>query len=121
MREEGVAEPAITKKAFSIVFVSKKNGSLRFCVEKRCLNAVTDWYRYRLIPTDEHIDSLGEAKMFLAPDASSGYWQIKTNDTVVYEMAFVTHYGITKYFNRHLGYKMQQRRSSVQLTLYWPL
>lgn len=61
MIKAGVAEAATTEWASPIVFVSKKDGILRFCVNYRRLNAVTERDSYPIPTMDECIESLGEA------------------------------------------------------------
>lgn len=74
MEKNGVAEPAVREWASAIVILPKKDGSLRFCVDYRRLNAVTVRDSYPIPRMDECIDSVGEAKLFITLDANSGYW-----------------------------------------------
>jgi hypothetical protein len=56
--------------------VPKPNGSRRFCVDYRKLNAITVPETYPLPRMDECLDSLGEAVIFTTLECNSGYWQI---------------------------------------------
>lgn len=64
-------EPAQTQWAAPIVFVSKKDGTFRFCVSYWKLNAVTKRYLYFSLRMDECIDPLGKAAVFSTLDANS--------------------------------------------------
>jgi hypothetical protein len=79
MLKAEVIEPATSEWASKIVFVAKPDGSTRFCVDYRRLNAVTVRDSYPLPRMDECIDSLGDAKIFTTLYFSSGYWQIPLN------------------------------------------
>ena len=69
-------EPASSEWASPVVIATKKDGSLRFCVDYRRLNAVDVGDTYPIPRKDEYIDSLGEAKILTVLDARWGYWQI---------------------------------------------
>jgi hypothetical protein len=76
MLAEQVIETATFEWASPIVLVPKPDGSLRFCVDYRRLNAITVPDTYPLPRMDECIDSLGEGVVFTTLDCNSGYWQI---------------------------------------------
>ena len=63
-----------------IVLVRKKDGSLRFCIDLRKLNARTIKDSYALPRIDETLDLLGGAKYFTALDLKSGYWQVELDE-----------------------------------------
>lgn len=72
MTNEQVIEPATTEWASPIVFTTKKDGSIWFCVDYWKLNAFTIRDSYSLPRMDECIDTLGEARIFSTHDANSG-------------------------------------------------
>ncbi|CAN8062284.1 unnamed protein product [Agarophyton chilense] len=75
MLEEGLIKAAQSAWASPVVLGPKPDGSLRFCIDYRKLNAVTVRDTYPLPRMDEFVDSLGEANVFTTLDANSGYWQ----------------------------------------------
>ena len=74
MLEAGVIEPAARSAwASPVVLAPKKDGTLRFCVDYRRLNAMSVRDSYPLPRMDECIDSLGEANVFTTLDCNWGY------------------------------------------------
>ena len=64
MLEKGAIEPATTDWASPIVLAPKLDGSLRFCVDYRRLNAMTVRDSYLIPRMDECIKYLGTATVF---------------------------------------------------------
>jgi hypothetical protein len=76
MLKAGVIEPASSEWASSVVLVPKPDGTLRFCVDYRKLNAVTTRDTYKLTRMDDCIEFPGDAQIFTTLGCNSGYWQI---------------------------------------------
>jgi hypothetical protein len=68
MLDAGVIEPASSEWVSSVVLEPTPDGSLRFCVDYRRLNALTIRDSYPLQRSDECIDSLGDACVFTTLD-----------------------------------------------------
>ena len=62
--EQGVVEPGQSPWASPVVLVRKKDGSIRFCVDYRKLNAITRFDAYPLPRIDKTIENLSGAKFF---------------------------------------------------------
>ena len=61
----------------AVVLVRKKDGTLCFCVDLRCLNAQTKKDSYPLPCIQEMLESMVGSAHFLSMDFKSGFWQIK--------------------------------------------
>jgi hypothetical protein len=72
------------------LFVKKKDGSLRLCVDYRLLNAVTIENKYPLPRIDVLFDQLARAKVFSKIDPRSGYHQIKIRPCDIPKTTFST-------------------------------
>ena len=80
MIETGVIRKSNSPWASAVVLVRKKDGSLRFCIDLRQLNACTINDAYSLPHIDETLDCLGGATIFTSLDLKSGYWQVEMDE-----------------------------------------
>ena len=103
MLKAGVIEPACSEWASPVVLVPKSDGSLRFCVDYRWLNALTVEDTYPLPRMDECLDSLGEAKFFTTLDCNSGYCQIPVAEQDQHKTAFTCHAGCYEFCRMPFG------------------
>ncbi len=71
-----VIEPSSSEWNNPIVPVPKKDGTLRFCLDFRKLNAVSKFDPYPMPRVDDLIEKLGSAKFLTTLDLCKGYWQI---------------------------------------------
>ena len=76
-----------------ILFVNKKDGSLRLCIDYRELNKVTIRNQYPLPRIDDLFDQLQGARVFSNINLRSGYHQLKIRLEDVHKTAFRTWYG----------------------------
>jgi hypothetical protein len=90
---DGKISPSTSPYGAPVLFVKKKDGSLRMCIDYRALNSQTVKNRYALPRIDELLDQLFGAKKFSKIDLTSGYWQIAIAAADRYKTAFRTRYG----------------------------
>ncbi len=90
---DGKISPSTSPYGAPILFVKKKDGSLRMCVDYRALNSQTVKNRYALPRIDELLDQLFGATRFSKIDLTSGYWQIAIAAADRHKTAFRTRYG----------------------------
>lgn len=95
--EKGWIRPSESPYSAAVLFVQKKDGTLRMCVDYRGLNNVTVKDRYPLPRIDDLIDRLHGAIVFSSLDLQSGYHQIRIADEDVHKTAFTTHKGLFEY------------------------
>ena len=86
-----------------VLFVKKKDGSLRLCVDYRGLNAMTVKNRYPLPLPNEILDRLQGAKHFTKIDLCSGYSHVRIDEGDEWKTAFRTRYGHFKYLVMPFG------------------
>jgi len=97
MLDSGVIEPAMSEWAANVVLAKKKDGTLRFCIDYRQLNAQTRKDSYPLPRTDECLDALSGAEWFSTLDLRSGYHQVAMDPKDSDKTAFVTRKGIFRW------------------------
>ena len=64
-----------------VLFVKKKDGSMRVCVDYHALNEITIKNKYPLPRIDDLFDRLKGAKYFSKIDLRSGYHQLKIKES----------------------------------------
>ena len=95
--EKGLVEPSSSPYGAPILFVAKKDGSLRMVQDYRYLNKITIKNRYPLPRIDDLLDSISGSKYFSSLDLTSGYYQIRITDEDVPKTAFRTPFGLYQF------------------------
>ena len=81
-------QPSCSPYGASVLFVQKKDGSLRMCIDYRALNKQTIQNKYPLPRIDELLDKVRKAKVFSSLDLTSGYHQLRIDPDDVQKTAF---------------------------------
>ncbi|XP_028301871.1 uncharacterized protein LOC114462925 [Gouania willdenowi] len=99
MLTSGVVRESASPWAAPIVLVKKKDGSWRFCVDYRKLNALTHKDACPLPRIEEALTELKSARWYSTLDLASGYWQVEMHPLDREKTAFTTPFGLYE-FNR---------------------
>ncbi|KAI3771892.1 hypothetical protein L6452_03063 [Arctium lappa] len=91
--EKGFIRPSSSPWGAPVLFVKKKDGAMRMCIDYRELNKVTVKNRYLLPRIDDLFDQLQGAGCFSKIDLRSGYHQVKVAKSDIPKTAFRTRYG----------------------------
>jgi hypothetical protein len=80
-----------------VIFVKKKDGSLRLCIDYRDLNRSTVKNRYPMPWIDDLFDQMKGAAIFSKIDMRSGYHQLRIKEGDIPKTAFQTQFGHYKF------------------------
>ena len=97
MEAQGVIERCQSDWASNIVLVTKKDGSIRFCVDYRKLNSLTQRDVYPLPRIETCLDTLSGAVYFSTFDLRSGFHQVKVHPRDVNKTTFTCHRGTFRF------------------------
>ncbi|TYK04282.1 pol protein [Cucumis melo var. makuwa] len=90
--DKGFIRPSVSPWGAPVLFVKKKDGSMRLCIDYRELNKVTVKNRYLLPRIDDLFDQLQGATVFSKIDLRSGYHQLRIRDSDIPKTAFRSRY-----------------------------
>jgi hypothetical protein len=91
--EKGFIRPSASPWGAPVLFVKKKDGTMRMCIDYRELNKVTIKNKYPLPRIDDLFDQLQGASYFSKIDLRSGYHQVAVASQDISKTAFRTRYG----------------------------
>src|SRR5207244_11951293 len=103
LQQKGYIRPSSSPWGAQVLFVKKKDGSLRMCIDYRSLNAVTIKNKYPLPRIEDLFDQLKGAKFFSKIDLRSGYYQLKIRPQDTPKAAFVSRYGLYEFLVMSFG------------------
>eukprot|EP00253_Pinus_taeda_P032966 PITA_32966 len=91
--DKNYIRPSVSPWGAPVLFVRKKDGTLRMCIDYRQLNKLTIKNKYPLPRIDELFDQVKGATVFSKIDLRSGYHQIRIKDEDIAKTTFRTRYG----------------------------
>lgn len=94
MLDSGVVKESSSPWAAPVVLAKKKDGSWRFCVDYRKLNAITHKDSFPLPRIEESLTSLTKCEWYSTLDLASGYWQVEVAPEDQEKTAFTTPFGL---------------------------
>lgn len=100
---KGWIQRSVSPAGAPVIFVPKKDGSLRLCVDYRGLNNVTIKNRHPLPLISETLDRLRTAVIFTKLDIRNAYHRIRINPGDEWKTAFRTRYGHYEYLVMPFG------------------
>jgi hypothetical protein len=93
MMDKGYIRPSVSPWGAPVLFVKKKDDTLRMCIDYRQLNNVTIKNKYPLPMINDLFDQLGGVSIFSKIDLRLGYHQVRIKGEDVHKIAFRTRYG----------------------------
>ncbi|GKF06529.1 putative reverse transcriptase domain-containing protein, partial [Tanacetum coccineum] len=93
LADRGFVRPSSSYLGAPVLFIKKKDGSFRMCIDYRELNKLTVKKCYPLLRIDYLIDQLQGLSVYSKIDLRSGYHQIRVQEEDILKTTFMTRYG----------------------------
>lgn len=103
MLSKGFIRKSESPAGAPVIFVKKKEGSLRLCVDYRGLNTITIKNRTPLPLIDETLDRIGQAQVYTRLDLRGAYNLLRMKEGEEWKTAFRTRYGLFEYLVMPFG------------------
>lgn len=103
--EAKLIRPSISPWGAPVLFVKKKDGSKRLCIDYRALNKITKADAYPMPRIQESLDRLASARVYSSLDATWGFWQNPVSKKDIPKTAFNTRYGSYEFLVTPFGLK----------------
>ena len=94
---KGFIHPSLSPWGCPVLFVTKKDGTERMCIDYRPLNQATIKNKYPLPRINDLYNQLAGSSVFSKMDLRLGYHQIKIRNEDIPKTAFTTRYGLYEY------------------------
>ena len=105
MLQAGIITPVESAWTSPVVFATKTDGSPRFCIDFRKLNAVMKRYKWPVPYVEEIFHYLRGSSIFTTLDLFQGHWQIKVDETCKEKTTFVCKFGTYQFEVMPFGLK----------------
>jgi hypothetical protein len=89
----GIIRPSVSPWGAPVIFVKKKDGSLKLCIDYRDLKPATVKNRYRMPQIDDLFDKMKGEVVFSKIDLRSGYHQLRIKEGDIPKISFRTWFG----------------------------
>ena len=99
----GLIRPSVSPWGAPVIFVKKKDGSLRLCIDYRDLNRATVKNRYPVTRIDDLFDQMKGAVIFSMINLQSRYHQLRIKEDDIPKTAFRTRFRHYKFVVVHFG------------------
>jgi hypothetical protein len=103
LSEKGYIRPSTSPWAAPFLFVEKKDGTKRMCIDYRALNEVTIKNMYPLPRIEDLFDQLRGASVFSKIDLRLGYHQLRIRPSDIPKTTFITKYGLYEFIVMSFG------------------
>nr|GEV54564.1 putative reverse transcriptase domain-containing protein [Tanacetum cinerariifolium] len=103
LSDRGFIRPSSSPWGAPVLFVKKKDGSFRMCIDYRELNKLTVKNRYPLLRIDDLFDQLQGLRVYSKIDLRSGYHQLRVPEEDISKTAFRTRYGHYEFYVMPFG------------------
>ncbi|GKF37845.1 putative reverse transcriptase domain-containing protein [Tanacetum coccineum] len=97
LSDKGFTRPSLSPWGAPVLFVKKKDGSFRMCIDYRKLNKLTIKNCYPLLRIDDLFDQLQGSSIYSKIDLRSGYHQLWIPEEDILKTTFRTRYGHYKF------------------------
>ncbi|GJW86555.1 putative reverse transcriptase domain-containing protein [Tanacetum coccineum] len=114
LSDKGFIRPSSSPWGAPVLFVKKKDGSFRMCIDYRELNKLTMKNRYPLLRIDDLFDQLQGSSVYSKIDLRSGYHQLRVREEDIPKTAFRTR---TKLTQKKVAFEWGDKQEAAFQTL----